>query len=77
MNESQRQEPERADKERLQKYVEQYREDSTIGSVARARLATLRHKELLPKPWHRTGLGWIAFLTLLATLIGILIALIR
>jgi hypothetical protein len=77
MEESERQELERADKKRLQKFVEQYREDTAIGSVARARLATLRHKELLPKPWYQTGLGWIAFLTLLATLIGILIALIQ
>jgi hypothetical protein len=59
-------------------WIKQSRDNSDPTSpnwhVAQERPSELMHEELLPKPWYRTGLGWIAFLTLIATLAGIIIA---
>jgi hypothetical protein len=74
MNPQQERQLENADKEELEKLVQQYGVNIDIGVVARERLAKLRHDALVPKPWYRTGIGWIAFLTLLAAIVAAVLA---
>ncbi|HEX4667547.1 MAG TPA: hypothetical protein VH207_13200 [Chthoniobacterales bacterium] len=61
--------------------LEKYRNHFSIGSwelqLVERRILDLRHAELRARPWYRTGIGWIAALTLVATIIGILIMLLR
>jgi hypothetical protein len=74
MNEEERKKIEKADEKELQSLAEWWCPDSGHGHLAKVRLDKLRHEALLPKPWYRTGLGWIAFLTLLVAIVGAALA---
>ena len=74
MNEDWRKRIESADEKELQNIAENWRPDSGEGHLAKVRLDKLRHEALRAKPWYRTGIGWIAFLTLLAAIVAAVLA---
>ena len=49
----------------------------TVYLRAEERLRELRHYEIRPRPWYKTGLGWIAFLTLVAAIAAVAIGILQ
>jgi hypothetical protein len=66
-----------ADPESLEKMRNHFPVGSWEVELFNRCVATRRHEELQAKPWFRTGIGLIAFLTLLAATVAVIIGIIQ